>query len=130
MTPQRRLPGEKVSARQRRRMWGKKACFARHFDLLRNSPLSSIYIHFGVELLVLPAFVTSADLSETSFHLFYTIRFSIKENPQKSNKKIMNLQKPARKTGRVAGYAILKFADLGFRQGTTKPSPDGINSLL
>ena len=45
----------------------KSACYARHFDLLRNSPLSSIHIHFGVELLVLAALVTSASLSKISF---------------------------------------------------------------
>ena len=45
----------------------KSACYARHFDLLRNSPLSSIHIHFGVELLVFGASLTSASLSKTSF---------------------------------------------------------------
>ena len=45
----------------------KSACYARHFDLLRNSPLSSIHIHFGVELLVFGAPLTSASLSKTSF---------------------------------------------------------------
>ena len=44
-----------------------KACFARYFDLLRNSPHSSILIHFGVELLVLTALLTSASLSKKSF---------------------------------------------------------------
>ena len=45
----------------------KKSCYARLFDLLRNSPLSSIHIHFGVELLVLPALVTSASLPKNEF---------------------------------------------------------------
>ena len=43
------------------------ACCARHFDLLGNSPLSSIHIRFGVELLVLPALLTSASLSKNKF---------------------------------------------------------------
>ena len=38
----------------------KKACFARYFDLLRNAPRSSIYIHIGVALLVFGASLTSA----------------------------------------------------------------------
>ena len=45
----------------------KKSCYARLFDLLRNSPLSSIHIHFGVELLVLAALLTSVSLSITEF---------------------------------------------------------------
>ena len=45
----------------------KKSCYARLFDLLRNSPLSSIHIHFGGELLVLPALVTSASLPKNEF---------------------------------------------------------------
>ena len=44
-----------------------KACFARCFDLLCNSILSSIYIHFGVELLVLTALVTSGSLPKNEF---------------------------------------------------------------
>ena len=36
------------------------ALLRKAFDLLRNSPLSSIPIHFGVELLVLTAPLTSA----------------------------------------------------------------------
>ena len=43
---------------------GKTACYARHLDLLRNSPLSSIHIHFGGELLVFGASLTSASLSK------------------------------------------------------------------
>ena len=39
-------------------------CKARRFALLRNSLLSSIHIHFGVELLVLTALVTSDSLSK------------------------------------------------------------------
>ena len=45
----------------------KKACFARCFDLLRNSTLSSIHIHFGVELLVLTALLTPVSLSKKYF---------------------------------------------------------------
>ena len=45
----------------------KKFCYARCFDLLRNSPLSSIHIHFGVELLALAALLTSVSLSKTEF---------------------------------------------------------------
>ena len=44
-----------------------KTCFARHFALLRNTPLSSIHIHFGVVLLVLVAPLTSASLSKNKF---------------------------------------------------------------
>ena len=36
----------------------------KRFDFLRNSPHSSIYIHFGVELLVFGASLTSASLSK------------------------------------------------------------------
>ena len=46
---------------------GKKACYARLFDLLRNSPRSSIHIHFGGELLVLAALLTSGSLSKNKF---------------------------------------------------------------
>ena len=49
------------------RMRGYTPCYARHFDLLRNSPLSSIRIHFGVELLVFGASLTSASLSKNDF---------------------------------------------------------------
>ena len=35
--------------------------------LLRNSPLSSIHIHFGVELLVFAASLTSVSLSKNLF---------------------------------------------------------------
>ena len=45
----------------------KTPCVARHFGLLRNSPLSSIHIHFGDELLVFGASLTSASLSKKSF---------------------------------------------------------------
>ena len=34
------------------------SCIEKCFDLLRNSPLSSIHIHFGDELLVLAALLT------------------------------------------------------------------------
>ena len=44
-----------------------KACYARCFDLLHNSTLSSICIHFGVELLVFAAPLTSAVCQKTSF---------------------------------------------------------------
>ena len=45
----------------------KKPCCARHFDLLRNAPLLSIYIHFGVALLVLTPLLTSVSLSKNKF---------------------------------------------------------------
>ena len=45
----------------------KSACYARHFDLLRNSPLSSIHIRFGGELLVFGASLTSASLQKQVF---------------------------------------------------------------
>ena len=44
-----------------------KPCCARCFDLLLGSPLSSIYIHFGVELLVFGVSLTSASLSKNKF---------------------------------------------------------------
>ena len=45
----------------------KKLAVARCFDFLRNSPHSSIHIHFGVELLVFGAPLTSASLSKKYF---------------------------------------------------------------
>ena len=44
-----------------------KCLLRKGFDLLRNSPLSSIHIHFGVELLVFGPFVTSGSLSKNKF---------------------------------------------------------------
>ena len=46
---------------------GKLFLLRKHFDLLRNSPLSSIHIHFGGELLVLAAPLTSGSLSKNTF---------------------------------------------------------------
>ena len=46
---------------------GENPCYARHFNLLRNAPLSSIYIHFGVALLVLTPLLTSVSLSKNKF---------------------------------------------------------------
>ena len=45
----------------------KKACYARCFDLLHNSTLSSIHIHFGVELLVFATPLTSAFCQKMKF---------------------------------------------------------------
>ncbi len=49
------------------RMWGKKACFARHFDLLRNSNLTVPMYADTFELLVFVAPLTSASLPKKVF---------------------------------------------------------------
>ena len=61
------LRGGMFCKRQNRGEFKQSPCFARHFDLLRNSPSTvSIYAD-ECELLVLPALVTSASLSKNKF---------------------------------------------------------------
>ena len=48
-------------------MRGKKACFARHFALLRNSPSTVSTYADECELLVFDASLTSASLSKNRF---------------------------------------------------------------
>ncbi len=69
------------------------ACGARCFDLLRNSTLSSIHIHFGIELLVLTALVTSVSLSKKGFfdRLTWGCKITARENAEDSRNGVLRL---------------------------------------